>query len=87
MTPPSIAIVHVQTPQRRSIHLWLPLFLFWIPLLLLAPFLLIVILVVCIVGEVNPWHAISTFWAIACSLPGTEVTVRADGNNVRVKIL
>jgi hypothetical protein len=84
---PSIALVHIETPQQRPIRLWLPLFLLWIPLLLLAPFILLLILVVCIVGQINPWHAISTFWAILCSLPGTEVNVRADGNHVRVKIL
>ena len=84
---PTIALVHVETPYSRRIHLWLPLFLLWIPLLLLSPLILIVILAVCIVGETNPWRAIKTFWDIACSLPGTEVSVRADGNNIRVKIL
>ena len=84
---PSIALVHIETPQQRRIRLWLPLFLMWIPLLLLAPFILLVIVMVCIVGEINPWYAISTFWAILCSLRGTEVTVHADGNNVRIKIL
>ena len=84
---PNIALVHIESQDWRGCHLWLPLFLLWIPLILLSPLILIVILAVSIVGKINPWHAIATFWAVACSLPGTEVTVRAEGNNVRVKIL
>lgn len=84
---PNIALVHIESPHWRGFRLWLPLFLLWIPLILLSPLILIVILAVCFLGEINPLHAIATFWAIVCSLPGTEVTVRADGNHVRVKIL
>jgi hypothetical protein len=84
---PNIALVHVETPYSRRIRLWLPLFLLWIPLILLSPLILIVIVVVSLVGEVDPWRAIKTFWDIACSLPGTEVSVRADGNHIHVKIL
>ena len=84
---PNIALVHIESPHWRGFRLWLPLFLLWIPLILLSPLILIVVQAVSIIGHINPFRAIATFWGIACSLPGTEVTVHADGNNIRVKIL
>ena len=84
---PSVAIVHIENPYWRNLHLWLPLFLLWIPLILLAPFILVVLLAVAMIWGINPWRAIATFWAISCSLPGTEIHVRAEGKTVRVKIL
>ena len=86
---PSIAIVHIENPhwRSRSLDLWLPLFLLWIPLILLSPFILLVVLAVCYSQRINPWRAIAAFWALSCSLPGTDVHVRAEGNAVRVKIL
>ncbi|KAA6465511.1 hypothetical protein DYQ86_04035 [Acidobacteria bacterium AB60] len=74
-------------PHWRTFRLWLPLFLLWIPLILLSPIILIVVVAVCLVGRVSPLRALGAFWAITCSLPGTEVTVHTDGNHVRVKIL
>jgi hypothetical protein len=84
---PNLAVVHVQNPYWRGIRLWLPLFLLWIPVLLLAPVILLVVLIVCVALRVNPWRAIAAFWAILCSLPGTDVRLQADGNNVLVRIL
>ncbi len=84
---PSIAVVHIENPYWRNLHLWLPLFLLWIPLILLSPFILLVVLVVCMVMRIDPWRAIAAFWALSCSLPGTEVHVRMEGKTVRVKIL
>lgn len=84
---PNIAIVYIEYPRWRAIRLWLPLFLLWIPLVLLSPLIFLVVLGVCLVGRINPWQAIATFWAIICSLPGTDVRVCADGNRVTVRIL
>lgn len=84
---PNLAIVRIEGPHWRGIRLWLPLFLLWIPLLLLSPLILLVLLAVCLVGRINPLRAIATFWAISCSLPGTDVRVCADGNRVTVRIL
>ena len=84
---PNLAVVCIDSPHRRGIHLWLPLFLLWIPVILLSPLILIVVLVLCLVGQVNPWRAIATFWNIACSLPGTDVRVLAEGNRILVRIL
>jgi hypothetical protein len=84
---PNIAIVHVSVPHWRAIKLWLPLFLLWVPLILLWPLILLVILVVCLAGRINPWRAIASFWAFSCALPGTDVRVFAKGNKVLVRIL
>jgi hypothetical protein len=84
---PNIAIVQISRPQHVGFHLWLPLFLLWIPLVLLAPLIFLVVLAVCLAGRVSVWRAIAAFWAVSCSLPGTHVHVRSDGNQVTVRIL
>lgn len=84
---PNIAIVRIENPQWRGIRLWLPLFLLWIPLILLSPFLLLLVLAACWGMRINPWRAIAAFWAISCSLPGTDVRVCSEGNRVNVRIL
>jgi hypothetical protein len=84
---PNIAIVEVSIPHWRSIKLWLPLFLLWIPLILLSPLILLIILITCWLGRINFFRAIAAFWAISCALPGTDVCVTSEGNNVLVRIL
>ena len=84
---PNVAIIHIQSPHWRGIKLWLPLFLLWIPLILLSPLILLVVLVVCLAGRIDPFRAIAAFWAISCSLPGTDVRVVTEGNRVLVRIL
>jgi hypothetical protein len=84
---PNIAIVHVHNPHSRGFKLWIPLFLLWIPAILLSPLMLIVLFGLCIAGEVDPFRAIRVFWDILCSLPGTDVRVSADGNKILVRIL
>jgi hypothetical protein len=86
---PNIAIVHVSNPdwRWRGFRLWIPLFLLWIPAILLSPVILLVLFGLCIAGGVDPFGAIRTFWDMLCSLPGTNVHVRADQNTVLVRIL
>ena len=84
---PNIAIIHVQSPHWRGIRLWLPLFLLWIPLILLSPIILLTVLAVCLAGRVNLFRALAAFWAFSCSLPGTDVRVSTEGNNILVRIL
>lgn len=84
---PNIAIVHISRPHHVGFHLWLPLFLLWIPLVLLSPLIFLVVLAVCVAGRISVWRAIAAFWEISCSLPGTHVHVRSDGNQVTVRIL
>ncbi len=84
---PNVAIVHIHNPHWVGIHLWLPLFLLWIPLVLLSPLIFLVLAAVCLGCRINLWRAIGTFWAISLSLPGTNVHVRSEGNQVTVRIL
>lgn len=84
---PNLAIVHLNYPYGPNFRLWLPLFLLWIPAILLAPFLLLVLLVVCLSLGIPFWRSIGTFWSLLCSLPGTDVRVSAEGNRVLVRIL
>jgi hypothetical protein len=84
---PNFAVVGIQTPHWHWPPLWLPVFLLWIPAILLSPFILLVVLGVCLAGHVSPWRAIATFWAILCSLPGTHVRVTTEDTQVLVRIL
>ena len=84
---PNIAIVHISRPQHHGFHIWLPLFLLWIPLVLLSPLIFLIVLAVCIAGRVSVWKALKAFWDLSCSLPGTHVHVRSEGNQVTVRIL
>jgi len=84
---PNFAIVHIHNPHWRGFKLWIPLFLLWIPALILSPLILFVLLVVSIAGFIDPFRALKIFWDILCALPGTDVRVTADGNRVLVRIL
>jgi hypothetical protein len=94
---PNLAIVQIENPTLppfwRRIRLWIPLFLLWIPFLLLAPFILPALVVTCWfvrfnwLGRVNPWRTIRVLWGLLCALPGTDVRVTAEGNQVLVRIL
>jgi len=68
-------------------RLWLPLFLLWIPIILLSPIIFLVIFGLCMAGRISPWRAIAAFWAILCSLPGTCVHVSTRESEVLVRIL
>jgi hypothetical protein len=65
----------------------LPLFLLWIPAILLAPFILLTLWIVCMVYRLPFWHTLRVVWDIACSLPGTNVRVCAEGKKITVRIL
>lgn len=85
---PNFAVVHVSNPDARwqGFRIWIPLFLLWIPAILLSPLILLVIFGLSIAGRVDPFRAIRIFWDIVCSLPGTNVHVRADRSTVLVRI-
>lgn len=84
---PNLALVEIAGPRWHGMRLWLPLFLLWIPLVLLLPLFVLVLAVVCLVSRVSLWRALAAFWAISCSLPGTDVRVCMQGSQVTVKIL
>jgi hypothetical protein len=84
---PNVAIIHIHNPHWRGFRLWIPLFLLWIPALLLAPVVLLVLFVACLAGFVRFWRSIAVFWGILCALPGTDVRLEAQGNQILVEIL
>jgi hypothetical protein len=84
---PNIAIIRVQNHALRGFPIVIPVFLLWIPVILLSPFILLVVFGVSIASRVNPWRMISAVWGVLCGLPGTDVRVCADGNRVTVRIL
>ncbi len=85
---PTAAVVSIRNPYWRNLHLWIPLFLLWIPVLLLSPLILLVLLACCMVGGVDFFVAIKTFWDIFVGLRGTDVRVAAhDGKHVTVRIV
>jgi uncharacterized RDD family membrane protein YckC len=84
---PTAAIIRIHNPYWRSFQLWIPLFLLWIPVLLLSPLILLVLLAGCIVGGVDFFFAIRTFWEIFVGLRGTDVRVAANDKHVTVRIV
>ena len=84
---PNFAVVGVDTAGFHWPRLWLPIFLLWIPVILLSPFIFLAFVALAIAARTNIWRVIAVFWAILCALPGTHVHVRAEQNDVLVRIL
>lgn len=84
---PTLALLHVEQPSGQRIHLWLPLFLLWIVLLILSPLILLLVLVYCAVGQVSPWRTTVALCSLVWNLSGTDVCVTAEGRRVTVRIL
>ena len=84
---PSFAVMQVEAPHFRTPRLWLPLFLLWIPVILISPLILIVIVGLSLAGRISPWRAIAVFWSVVCALPGTHVHVSTHDSKVLVRIL
>jgi hypothetical protein len=84
---PNFAVVAIETPAWHLPRLWIPLFLFWIPVVLLSPIIFLVLVAVAIVTRTTIWHLIALCWGIVSGLPGTDVRVHADGNRVLVRVL
>jgi hypothetical protein len=84
---PTIAIFQLEAPHFHMPRIWLPIFLLWIPVLLLSPLIFLVIFGLSIAGRISPWRTIAVFWSILCSLSGTHVHVSSHGSKVLVRIL
>lgn len=84
---PNVAIVHVNYPRGPNFRLWLPLFLLWVPAIVVGPFVLLALLIACLISGVRFWQCVAAGWALICSLPGTDVRVATEGNRVLVRIL
>ncbi|MFZ0337575.1 MAG: hypothetical protein WAL45_06050 [Terracidiphilus sp.] len=84
---PSFAVLHIESQHCHMPRLWLPLFLLWIPIILISPLIFIVIFGLCMAGRISPWRAIAVFWSILCGLSGTHVHVSTNDSKVLVRIL
>jgi hypothetical protein len=84
---PNFAVIGVQTPHWHMPRLWVPLFLLWIPVILLSPVIFLVLVAIAIAARTSIWRLIAILWGILSSLRGTDIRVVADGNHVVVRIL
>lgn len=84
---PNLAVVEIRAAHWHMPRLWLPLFLLWIPVILLSPLILLVFVAAGIAFRISPWRAIAVLWRMLCALPGTDVRVSADDTHIIVKIL
>ena len=48
---PSFAVIGIETPQWHMPRIWVPLFLLWIPVLLLSPIIFLVLVVLAIAAS------------------------------------
>jgi hypothetical protein len=82
MLPPALLRLRIRGPHSAWPTLWLPLFLLW-PLLLvvfvlLSPFVLGGLLVLCAVAQLSVANALQLFtrtYALVCAMRGTHVDV------------
>lgn len=84
---PNFAVIGIQTPHWHCPNLWLPVFLLWIPVVLLSPLIFLALVAVSIAAETNTWKIIAILWGILCALPGTDVQINASDTRVLVRIL
>ena len=84
---PNFAVIGIQTPHWHTPQLWLPVFLLWIPVILLSPFIFLALVAVAIAARTSIWRLIAIPWGILCSLPGTYIHVCMEGNQILVRVL
>ena len=84
---PNLAVVHMNFLHGPNLKIWLPLFLLWVPAIVLAPFILLALLIGCLISGMRFWQTLGAFWAVLSSLPGTDVRVSTEGKRVLVRIL
>lgn len=84
---PNIAVIRIEAGHGWCPVIPIPLFLLWIPGILLAPFILFALWVPCLVFRIRFWHSLRVLWDVLCSLPGTNVRVCAEGKKISVGIL
>ena len=84
---PNFAVLGIATPTRHMPRLWVPLFLLWIPVILLSPLIFLALAAVAVVTRTTVWRLIALCWGILSGLPGTDVRVGTDGNHVLIRVL
>lgn len=84
---PNLAVIRIQPENGWCPLIPLPLFLLWIPGILLAPFILLAVWITCLVYDLRFWRSLGVLWNLLCALPGTNVRVCAEGKKISVRIL
>jgi len=84
---PNLAVIRIQSEHAWCPPIPLPLFLLWIPGILLAPFILLTIWITCLVFHLRFWRSLRILWDVLCALPGTNVRVCVEGKKITVHIL
>lgn len=85
---PMVGVISVNHwPRSRSFRLWIPIFLLWLLLLPLAVLAFPVLLIVCLIAQVNPFSVIATFWGILGGLRDTHIEVNNRDALILVRIL
>ena len=83
---PSLLHLRVAHGAGSGWGLWLPLFLLWIPVLLLAPLLELCLMLYCAIAQVNLWLMHGALWALA-QMGGTRVEAETPGAKVLIRLM
>ena len=83
------SLVNITIRKKRSrgiFYFGFPLWAVWLLLLPLAILMLPVMLLVCLIGLVDPFRVIAVFWGILGALKGAEVEVDDHRHLVAISI-
>ncbi len=83
---PLFAIIRIRSKRGRGFQLWVPLFLLWLVLLPFVVLLAPLILLVCLVGQVNPFRAVSVVCQILAGLTNTHIEVDDPNNSIMIRV-
>jgi len=83
---PLFAIIRIRSKRGRGFQLWVPLFLLWLVLLPFVVLLSPLILLVCLVGQVNPFRAVSVVCQILAGLTNTHIEVDDPNNSIMIRV-
>jgi hypothetical protein len=83
---PNFAVVGIDTPGFHLPRLWLPVFLLWIPVLLLSPLIFLVLVAVAVGTRTTIWRLMAMCWSILSGLTGTQVHVDTHEARILVRI-
>lgn len=84
---PLLAVVQIHPRHGRRIRLWLPLFLVWMLLVVLAILLSPLILVACLIARLNPFLVIGGLVGVFVALAGVHIEVRSPDADVLVRVI
>ena len=82
---PLIALLEIGG-RRRSVRLWLPLFLVWLLLLPVALLMLPFALLAMLIAGVRPFRATAALFRVLSGLCGLHVEVEIPGRSVLVHV-